>query len=237
MARRPPGLTRAAVAVAIAVTLLVGCTQASPSPTASASGRTSASPGGASPSLSVSGSAHSSATASSSPSPTPLPLSLETPPRSDPHKVSVSVAPQVDAKVGSVGRITVTVRNAGSERIDELVLRWPTELGATLFLAPFQPSAARVTEGKPLVVPWTKWVEGPGEHGEPAGTTSLGWGPLMPNAELTIPLVATRRTAGSVAFDLQVLAGVPAAGEIPEGGDTLLTLAGGGPAQLRVEVP
>ena len=38
MARRPPGLTRAAVAVAIAATLLVGCTQASPSPTASASG-------------------------------------------------------------------------------------------------------------------------------------------------------------------------------------------------------
>lgn len=226
----------AVVAMTIAATLLVGCTQASPSPSASGAGGASASVGDASPTVPAPASASGSATGTGSPSPTPLPLSLEAPPRSDARKISVSVAPQVDAKVGSVGRITVTVSNAGSERIDELVLRWPTALGETLHLAPFQPSAARVTEGRPLVVPWTKWVEGPGEHGEPGGTTSLGWGPLMPNGELTIPLVATRRAAGPVAFDLQVLAGVSAAGEIPDGGDALLTLAGGGPAQLRVEV-
>ena len=67
---------------------------------------------------------------------------------------------------------------------------------------------------------------GPGEQGEPAGTTSLGYGPLLAGATLEMPLVVTRRAPGSVAFDLQVLAG-----------NDLLTLADGSPAELRVEVP
>jgi hypothetical protein len=86
-------------------------------------------------------------------------------------------------------------------------------------------------------VPWTQWVEGPGERGEPAGTTSLGWGPLLGDAELTIPLVVTRNAAGPVSFDLQFLSGVPAAGEVPPGGDALLTLSDGSAAETRVEVP
>ena len=61
--------------------------------------------------------------------------------------------------------------------------------------------------GPPLVQDWTKWVRGPGREGEPAGTTSSGWGPLLPGGELTIPILVTRQEAGEVAFDLQVLAG------------------------------
>ena len=96
-----------------------------------------------------------------------------------------------------------------------------------LFLAPFTPSPDRVCNGcPPLVQPWTKWVVGPGERGEPAGTTSLGWGPLDPGATLTIPLVATRRINGPVDFDLQLLAG-----------EALLQLETGQPAWLRVSVP
>ena len=65
-----------------------------------------------------------------------------------------------------------------------------------------------------------------GERGEPAGTTSLGWGPLLPRATLTIPLLVTRNAPGPVAFDLQVLAG-----------EAILTLEAGDPAELRVQVP
>jgi hypothetical protein len=147
------------------------------------------------------------------------------------------LAPQLDGAVGAVGKRVVTVRYRARQRIDETVLRWPTALRDELYLAPFAPSAGRVKEGVPLVVPWTKWVEGPGEHGEPAGTTSLGWGPLLSGAELTIPVVATRKAAGPIAFDLQLLSGVPAAGDVPEGGDALLSVEGGGPAQTRVELP
>jgi hypothetical protein len=69
-------------------------------------------------------------------------------------------------------------------------------------------------------------VLGPGERGEPAGTTSLGWGPLLPGGELTIPIQVTRRQRGEVAFDLQVLAG-----------EAILSLEDGAPAELRVSVP
>ena len=100
-------------------------------------------------------------------------------------------------------------------------------LAETLFLAPFTPSDDRTRDGgPPLVQPWTKWVVGPGERGEPAGTTSLGWGPLLAGATLEIPIVVTRRADGPVAFDLQVLAG-----------EGLLTLEDGEPARLRIEVP
>jgi len=107
------------------------------------------------------------------------------------------------------------------------VLRWPTELDSTLFLAPFSPSDDRIREGgPPLVQQWTKWVIGPGERGEPAGTTSLGWGPLLAGATLEIPIVVTRRAEGPVAFDLQILSG-----------NDLLTRDDGELAELRVDVP
>lgn len=162
------------------------------------------------------------ATASATPAPS---LSLELPEGSDPRVVAVEVSPEVPTD--GDGRIVVTVTSAADERIDELVLRWPTDLDETLFLAPFAPSPERIAEGgPPLVQPWTKWVIGPGEQGEPAGTTSVGWGPLLPGATLEIPLVVTRTADGPVAFDLQVLAG-----------NDLLALEGGEPAVVRVEVP
>ena len=164
--------------------------------------------------------------ASLPPTATPAPsLSLEPPEGRDDRVVTVTVTPNVPA--GENGTITVTVTSAADVRIDELVLRWPTELAASLFLAPFTPSDDRIREGgPPLVQPWTKWVVGPGERGEPAGTTSLGWGPLLAGATLEIPIVVTRRADGPVGFDLQVLAG-----------NDLLSLEGGEPAQLRVEIP
>lgn len=168
-----------------------------------------------------------SPTASGSVEPTATPepsLSLELPESTDPRVVSVTVDPQVGDETG---RVTVTVTSSATDRIDELVLRWPTELNDTLFLAPFTPSDERIRDGgPPLVQPWTKWVIGPGERDEPAGTISLGWGPLLPGATLVIELDATRRAPGPVGFDLQVLSG-----------NDLLTLEDGSPAELRVEVP
>lgn len=164
-------------------------------------------------------------TASIAPTPTPPSLSLEPPEGSDPREVTVDVT--VDVPDEGAGTLTVVVTSEADTRIDELVLRWPTELDASLRLAPFVPSDDRIRDGgPPLVQPWTKWVVGPGERGEPAGTTSLGWGPLLAGATLEIPIVATRRDAGALAFDLQVLSG-----------NDLLTLPDGGPAQLRIEVP
>ncbi len=229
-----PVRTAAAPAVLLSAVLLatalVGCTSQS-SPSARASSTPVASPTVSRPPVSVVPSA------SLAPTPTPAPrLTLAAPPRHDPRQIRFSVTPKIEDTAGAVGQIVVTVSNPGKQRIDEIVLRWPTALGDELFLAPFAPSAGRVKEGVPLVVPWTKWVEGPGEHGEPAGTTSLGWGPLLPGAQLTIPIVATRRAAGPIAFDLQFLSGVPAAGDVPEGGDALLSREGGDPAQVRLEV-
>ena len=166
-------------------------------------------------------------TASGSPGPTPEPpLSLALPDRrQDPRTVTVRVRPDVPGN--GDGQITVIVDNGTDKRIRELVLRWPTALRDTLFLAPFKPSEQRIREfGPPLHQDWTSWVDGPGERGEPAGTTSLGWGPLLPNATLTIPILVTRRANGEVAFDLQVLAE-----------ERVLTLPDGSPAELRVSVP
>jgi hypothetical protein len=226
-----PSAKRPLLAGLLTMTLLIGCsTEASlsPSPPPPSAVSQPASPSLTDPTPSGS--------AVPAPSPTPQ-LTLEVPARRDESQVRFSVSPQVDGEVGAVGKLVVTVRNLGRQRIDEIVLRWPTALRDELYLAPFAPSAGRAKEGVPLVVPWTKWVEGPGEHGEPAGTTSLGWGPLLAGAELTIPVVATRRAAGPIAFDLQLLSGVPAAGDVPEGGDALLSVEGGGPAQARVELP
>jgi hypothetical protein len=164
-------------------------------------------------------------TTPASPTATPEPpLSLAPPETTDPRVVAATVATDIGDEGGT---LTVTVTSAAAERVDELVLRWPTELNGTLFLAPFTPSEDRIRDGgPPLVQQWTKWVWGPGEQGEPDGTISLGWGPLMPEAQLIIELQVTRRAAGPVAFDLQLLSG-----------NDLLTLGDGRPAELRVEVP
>ncbi|MEA2650343.1 MAG: hypothetical protein QOI85_64 [Chloroflexota bacterium] len=165
------------------------------------------------------------ATTSASPTAGPEPsLSLAPPDTIDSRVVSATVATDIGDEGGT---LTITVTSAAAQRIDELVLRWPTELDQTLVLAPFTPSEDRIRDGgPPLVQQWTKWVRGPGERGEPDGTISLGWGPLLPEAELVIELDVTRRAPGPVAFDLQLLAG-----------NDLLTLDGGRPAELRVEIP
>ncbi len=202
---------RRLVVPAVAAALLLGaCTpapSASPSPTSTSSSSASAAP----------------PTAVPSPTATPEPpLSLDLPPHRDVRRVRYTITPSVPDDGN--GTITVTVTNLSSERVTEIVLRWPTALDVTLFLAPFTPSASRLTDA--LVQPWTKWVIGPGEMGEPAGTTSLGWGPLDPGATLKIPIIVTRRAPGPVAFDLQFLAG-----------EALLTAEAGGPAETRVSVP
>jgi hypothetical protein len=132
----------------------------------------------------------------------------------------------VNVAAGASGQIVIVVTNESQEMVPELVLRWPTAVRETVFLAPFEPSKQRIREGgDPLVQPWTKWVEGPGEHGEPAGTTTVGWVPLLPGGELTIPILATRVAPGPVTFDLQIL-----------NGEQVL-LSGGEPAWLQVTVP
>jgi hypothetical protein len=159
----------------------------------------------------------------STPAPTPA-FAVALPDTSDPRAVEVSVATSVDE---AGGEIIVTVTNTADERIDEIVLRWATDLDEHLFLAPFEPSDDRIREnGPPLVQAWTKWVIGPGERGEPEGTTSLGYGPILPGTTLEIPILVERRDPDPVSFDLQLLSG-----------NDLLQLASGGPAILRVEVP
>ena len=215
MRRRPAGSL-----VGLAAVMLAGCVL-TPSPSPSPSSSPSAEPTG-SPSPSATAEPGDSIAPSPTASPEPA-LSLDLPEATDPRRVSVEVDPRVD---GDGGEIVVTVSNETDERVDELVLRWPRELSRTLFLRPFEPSEQRIADGgPPLVQDWTKWVVGPGEEGEPAGTISLGWGPLMPGGTLTIPVLVVRRADGPVAFDLQVLAE-----------NDILTLAGGGPAELRVEV-
>ena len=202
---------------AIGLLIVSGCA-ATPSPSTTPTVEPTTAP----PSV---GEPNQSPSPSPSPSPTPEPtLSLALPPSSDARVVTASVANEIGPAAGSV---TVTVTSAAEERIDELVLRWPAELNAMLFLAPFTPSEERIRDGgEPLVQPWTKWVVGPGEQGEPAGTTSLGYGPLLPGATLTIELAATRVTTGPIAFDLQLLSR-----------NDLLTFDDAAPAELRVEVP
>ena len=161
------------------------------------------------------------ASASASPTATPEPtLSLALPEVIDSRVVTATVTPDGDT-------LRVTVSSTATERIDELVLRWHAALDGVLRLAPFTPSEDRIRDGgPPLHQEWTKWVVGPGEQGEPAGTISIGWGPLLPGATLEIPLVATRLGEGPVEFDLQLLAG-----------NDLLSFDGGAPAELRVVVP
>jgi hypothetical protein len=214
-------MSRAPRATAGAMTLLL-LTACIASPSASPTPRATASP---EPSPTASGSAAPTDDVTAEPTATPEPpLSIDLPDETDDRVVSVEITPRVGEEGGE---IIVTVTSQASDRIDELVLRWPTELGETLFLAPFVPSDDRIRDGgPPLVQEWTKWVVGPGEEGEPAGTISLGYGPLLAGATLRIPLSVTRVADGPVSFDLQLLAD-----------DQLLNLVNGGPAELRVQVP
>jgi hypothetical protein len=209
---------RAGLLIGLAMLLLAGCvTSPTPSPNSSASAEPTAVP-------SDTGASTESAEPTPTASPEPEPLGLDLPGESDDRLVAVTVDPQVDAEGGE---IVVTVTSESAEMIEELVLRWPRELNRTLFLRPFEPSEQRIADGgPPLVQEWTKWVLGPGEEGEPAGTVSLGWGPLMPQATLTIPVDVVRRADGPVAFDLQVLSD-----------NAILTLPDGEPAEIRVKVP
>lgn len=213
----------------LGVLLLTGCLS---TPSGSPSGAPSTA-GSVTPTASAS----VPGTPSSRATPTPQPvLSLELPPRRDDRKVRFSVTPKVD--VDGDGTIAVMIENLGDSRINEIVLRWPTALDDVLFLAPFAPSDELVREGGlPLHFNWTRWVEGPGELGEPAGTTSVGWGPLLPHAKLSIALVATRRGPGPVAFDFQLLSGIPHVAPVTPGGDALLSDPQGEPATTRVDVP
>lgn len=218
-ARRSLAPVATALVVALALAACVSTPSASPVP--SSAGSESATP---EPTAEATPEPTAAETAEPTATPEP-PLSLDLPADADPRRVAVTVAPEVPAD--GDGRIVVTVTSLADERITELVLRWPTPLRETLFLAPFEPSQQRIADGgPPLWQEWTKWVEGPGERGEPAGTTSLGWGPLDAGATLTIPILATRNAAGPVEFDFQVLAG-----------EAILGLEDGTPAELRVQVP
>ncbi|MEO6577652.1 MAG: hypothetical protein ABIO99_01975 [Candidatus Limnocylindria bacterium] len=207
--------TRRVWLVVVAVLALSACAaDESPSPTATPTSTPS-------PSLAP------SATGTPSPEPTATPeppLSLALPESTDQRVVSASVDAQVGADGGT---FVVTVTSGATDRIDEIVLRWPTELNDVLFLAPFTPTEDRIRDGgPPLVQPWTKWIIGPGERGEPDGAVSLGWGPLLPGATLVIELDAARLAPEPIAFDLQILSN-----------NDLLTLDGGDPAELRIEIP
>jgi len=209
--RSPRAATRVALACA-AILFAAGCvgpfaTQSPP-------------PASATPSPSHSGPASIGPSATPTATPEP-PLSIAFPAARDARRIRVTIQPTVPAS--GVGHLTIRVTSLATTRIAELVLRWPTPLNGIVFLSPFQPSPSRLTDA--LVQPWTKWVIGPGEQGEPAGTISLGWGPLNPGATLTIPLIATRRASGHVAFDLQFLAG-----------EALLTTEAGAPAETRVSI-
>lgn len=203
-----------AAALAAAVVLAACSLETSPNPSAG-------------PSLSVgpspSESQRPSATAEPSPSDSGR-LTLPEPADSDPTSITVKVTVEVAAAAS--GRLVIVVTNLSQEIVQELVLRWPTEVRDTISLAPFLPTPQRIREGgDPLVQDWTKWVEGPGEHGEPAGTISLGWGPLLGGATLTIPVQATRVAPGPITFDLQILSG------------EAVLQSGGAPAWLEVTIP
>ena len=204
--------TSRALATALALlAVLSACASPSPSPSATVAASLSPIPSA------------SSAGATATPGATAEPpLSLAIPATVDARTLRVNVTTAVPAS--GTGRVTITVTSLTSTRVKEIVLRWPSPLDGIVFLSPFQPSSGRL--GNALVQPWTKWVVGPGEQGEPAGTTSLGWGPLLPKATLTITLVATRRAPGPVSFDLQFLAG-----------EAILTTASGAPAETRVTIP
>jgi hypothetical protein len=157
------------------------------------------------------------------PGPRP-PLSLDQPQAVDARRLRVAIDHQLPDS--GRGQLVVTVTNLAQTRINEIVLRWPTELGSSLFLSPFLPTPGRVCNAcPPLRQEWSKWVEGPGQLGEPAGTTSLGWGPLDPGATLVIPIEANRLATGPFAFDFQLVTG-----------EALLRLEDGSRAWFRIGI-
>jgi hypothetical protein len=169
-------------------------------------GSPSTAPSSATPSALPSASATPGATDTAAPTSDPSHLTLPAPKSTDSIEIGYTIT--VDVAAGASGNFVIVVTNRTQTIVPELVLRWPTAVRDTVFLAPFAPSQQRIREGgDPLVQPWTSWVDGPGEEGEPAGTTSLGWGPLLPGGELTIPVLATRVAPGPLTFDLQILNG------------------------------
>ena len=204
MSPRPPVVLRAVLAL-----LLAGCGPV-PSPRPST-------PPSVPPSVAP--------TPTAQPTPTEEPgLKLPAPLASDPTAISYKITVKIPA--GASGQLEVVVTNLTQTLVQELVLRWPTAVKGTILLAPFAPSQQRIREGgDPLVQNWTKWVDGPGESGEPAGTTSLGWGPLLPGGTLTIPVLATRVAPGPLTFDFQVL------------NANAIMLSDGLPAWTQVTVP
>ncbi|HEX2221198.1 MAG TPA: hypothetical protein VHK06_01615 [Candidatus Limnocylindria bacterium] len=245
-ARRPLG------AAMVALALLLGAcggegVSATPAPTSTgaASPVGVASPGDTgAPFASPSATDRSTPSPTASPTPTPAPtarpepsFSLALPLNHDDRRVAVTVTPEPGAQPA---RIVLRVTNLADERIAELILRWSEELHAVVYLAPFVATPDRIADGGPPLstfTDWTRWVLGPGSDGEPPGTVTLGYGPLDPGATLEVPLYVLRRdVAGSVAFDLQLLASQPAEGDPPRR-DTLLLLEDGSPAELRVTLP
>lgn len=219
--------------LAVATLALAGCVTAAPSPTATAAppGPTATATVEATATPETTEEATEEATPSATPSPSPEPpLSLPLPEERDVREIEFAVEPQVS---GAAGQVLVTVTNLSDTRIDEILLRWPSELDASLRLAPFVATADRIREGgNPLHQEWSRWVLGPGESGEPEGTITLGYGPLDPGATLQMPLfVIARDQPGPLAFDLQFLAGTWGEPGV------LLAVAGGEPAETRVEVP
>jgi len=212
---RPGAVWQRRLASLVAAMLLAACSlETTESPSATALPSVGASPSETAP---------PSATAEPSPSDSGR-LTLPEPTAFDSTPISYTVTVEVAA--GASGRLVIVVTNLGQEMVQELVLRWPTEVRDTVFLAPFQPVAQRIREGgDPLVQNWTKWVEGPGEHGEPIGTTSLGWGPLLVGGTLTIPVLVTRVAPGPIVFDFQILSG------------EAVLQSDGAPAWLQVTVP
>jgi hypothetical protein len=220
MSRASRGTVAVTLALLLAACDLLSVTSPTPTP---ATEPTPTPPAVASASPAAPSTATPTAAATSTPATEPE-LALDLPDGRDDRVVSVTITPNVG---DDGGEIIVSVTSAADTRVDDLVVRWPEALGEVLFLAPFVPSEDRIRDGgDPLVQPWTKWVVGPGEHGEPAGTVSLGYGPLFPGATLDVRIFVERVAPGPVAFDLHVLAG-----------NDLLTLGDGQPARFRVELP
>lgn len=210
-------------AVAVACLLLAGCALLDARPTPAVSPALTTPPTAAA-TLAPTPSGPTPTVPSASPEQPPDPLALELPAARDERRLAVTVTADVPPDAG--GQILLTLTNLSDSRIDEIVLRWATDLRQTLVLAPFVPAEDRIRDGgPPLVQPWTKWVEGPGEAGEPTGTTSLGYGPMDAGMTLEVPIYVTRIGPGPVAFDLHLLAG-----------EALLALDDGSPGELRVEV-
>ncbi|MDQ3881493.1 MAG: hypothetical protein M3295_10535 [Chloroflexota bacterium] len=197
-----------ALSSALLCLALVACTEESPSPTI--------------PSVPPSATVAVTPTAvpaTPTAEPTPLPLALPEVEKQSTASVDYRFSPNLPPD--GEGELLVIVTNTSDEDIAELALRWPTALNEVLYLAPFTPSPDRMVN--PLVQPWTRWVEGPGTRGEPAGTTTLGYGPLDAGETLQIPLVAQWREPREVEFDVEFL-----------DREAQLQLTSGGPAHVRV---